>query len=88
MRRCLQAENRQVLKSGAGSENFNGECVNTPVNKFLQRIIHKAVLGYARLGCKQMRRYPYPKVGAEISPVGACMPCVGCAFVKNLELAG
>ena len=38
---------------GAGSENFNGEGVNALVNKFLQRIIHKAMLRDAGLACKQ-----------------------------------
>jgi len=38
---------------GAGSENFNGKGVYAPVNKFLQGIIHKAMLGYAALASKQ-----------------------------------
>jgi hypothetical protein len=38
---------------GAGSENFNGDGVNALVNKFLQRIIHKAMLRHAAFSCKQ-----------------------------------
>jgi hypothetical protein len=42
-----------TVKMGAGSENFNGDGVNALVNKFLQRIIHKAMLRNAASSCKQ-----------------------------------
>ena len=53
MRGCLCQLKSGALLSGAGSENFNGKGVYALVNKFLQRIIHKAVLRYAGLACKQ-----------------------------------
>jgi hypothetical protein len=42
-----------TVKMGAGSENFNDDGVNALVNKFLQRIIHKAMLRNAASSGKQ-----------------------------------
>ena len=47
MRSCLRLSAGHHQKLQTASENFNGECVDALVNKFLQRIIHKAVLGHA-----------------------------------------
>ncbi len=44
MRSCLRLSAGHHQKLQTASENFNGECVDALVNKFLQRIIHKAVL--------------------------------------------
>lgn len=56
--------------SGAGSENFNGEGVNALVNKFLQRIIHKAVLGHPAQANEGWATDAHPKMGAKTEAVG------------------
>ncbi len=53
MRSCLRLSAGHHQKLQTASENFNGECADALVNKFLQRIIHKAMLGHARLACKE-----------------------------------
>ena len=57
MRSCLRLSAGHHQKLQTASENFNGECVDALVNKFLQRIIHKAMLRHAALAGAGLPRY-------------------------------
>jgi len=62
--------------------------VYTLVDKILQRIIHKAMLGHAGFSGKKRRSNAHPEMGAKTGSVGASVPGVGGAFIDHFELLG
>ena len=68
----------------AGSENFNGQGVYAPVNKFLQGIIHKAMTLHAVELFKMSRSNQNPEMAVKARLTGAGMASVLRTFINDL----
>ncbi len=67
------------------SESFDGEGVQAPGYKILQRIIHKAMARYAGEAFEARRGNPHPEMGAKARAVGPCMAGVSRALIDHFE---
>ena len=62
--------------------------MQTLIGELLQRIIHKPVPGHTGQACKNPCTYANPKMRALTAAIGTCMPCMGCAFIVDLQKKG
>ena len=74
--------------SGAGApiEGFDGQGVQPAIQKFLQRIIHKAVTSEPAHARKALAADAHPKMRAIAGITRTRMPGMGSTFVDHLKL--
>jgi len=67
------------------TDHFYRQGVQTPVDEFLQRIIHKAVAGHAGLSFELWGLYAHPEMAAGTGVVGAGVSGMLPTLVEHLE---
>ena len=72
-------------QTGVCLQNFNSEGVNALVDKFLQGIIHKAMLGNAALSSHHRRMNTHPEMRTESGAVGTGVTRVITTFIDHFK---
>jgi hypothetical protein len=76
------------MGDGPGSDQLDGQSVQTLVNEILQRIIHKAVTLDSADPMEQGRSDAHPHVCPLKAVIGTHMPGVRCAFIDDAKFGG